>query len=271
MTYSEQLTEAIRRVRTGLTLVVTGAGISRASGIPTFRGSDPGAIWKESDVSMATVDYFRRDPVGQWQWYLARFRSIEGAEPNPAHEALVHLEGWQTARDGDFCVVTQNIDTLHERAGSKEIIKVHGTSDRLRCAREGCENGAPRGSLARSRIDLSAFEAEPRLETVPRCPLCQELLRAHVLFFDEAYQDHRDYRFAKVQRLAARADLLIFVGTSFSVGVTDLIVQAGLARRKPIFSIDPHAAPLAPWLEVTQLAEPAEELLPAVAAGLAAL
>ena len=269
MDAARQLADAIRDAGAGLILVVTGAGISTASGIPTFRGSDPGAIWKESDVSMATFDYFQRDPVGQWRWYLSRFRTVDGARPNAAHEALEALERWCAERSGGFRIVTQNIDTLHERAGSRDLIKVHGTSDRLRCSRAGCENGAPRGSIARSEIDLAPFEAEASHDTLPRCPVCKETLRAHVLFFDEYYQEHSDYRFDEVQLSAARAELVIFIGTSFSVGVTDLIVQAAGNRAKPIFSIDPHAAPLAPWMDVVQLREPAEELLPRVVSALA--
>lgn len=269
MNAARRLADAILAAGDRLVLAVTGAGISTPSGIPTFRGSDPGAIWKESDVSMATFDYFQRDPVGQWQWYLSRFRTVDGAQPNAAHEALVDLERRQTASGGALRVITQNIDTLHERAGSHDLIKVHGTSDRLRCARPGCSNGAPRGSLPRSEVDVERFAADPSLDTLPRCPLCQELLRAHVLFFDEYYQEHSDYRFADVQRSAAEAELVIFVGTSFSVGVTDLIVQAASQRAKSIFSIDPHAPPLPGWMQVIQLREPAEELLPRTVSRLA--
>ncbi len=262
MSVVEQLADAIREAGTGLILVVSGAGISTASGIPTFRGHDPGAIWKDSDMSKATFDYFRRDPVGQWSWYLDRFSRVDDAEPNAAHHAVVRLEEWQQSRAGEFLVVTQNIDNLHARAGSRELIEVHGTSARLRCARPGCALGAPRGSLPRESVDLQPFVESPSLETLPRCPECDEFLRAHVLFFDEYYQEHSDYRFAEVQSAAARAELMIFVGTSFAVGVTDLLVQTAGARGRPMFSIDPHAAPMPAWQPVIQLREPAEELLP---------
>ncbi len=259
---AEQLAAAVRDAGSGLVLVVSGAGISTASGLATFRGSDPGAVWKQSDVSKATVEYFRRDPVGQWLWYLERFGSIDAARPNPAHHALVRLESWRAARSSAFRIITQNIDTLHEQAGSQELIKVHGTSDRARCSRTGCDRGAPRGSLPRAEVDLASFTASPSLETLPRCPLCGDLLRAHVLFFDEYYQEHADYRFAEVQSAAERAELVIFVGTSFSVGVTSLVLDAAGSRGRPMFSIDPHAAPLPPWPPVSRLLEPAEELLP---------
>ena len=261
---ARELADALLEAGTGLVLVVTGAGISVASGLPTFRGKEPGAIWKSDDMMRATRAYFESDPVGQWQWYLRRFGAIDEARPNDAHRALARLERWQRGRGGAFLLVTQNIDTLHEQAGSEALVKVHGSSDRVRCVRAGCENGSPRGSLPRSEIDLAPFVARPSRETVPRCPLCGELLRAHVLFFDEYYQEHSDYRFADVQDAAARAEVLLFSGTSFSVGATDLLVQTVAGRGKPMFSIDPHADPPPGWMPVTALREPAEELLPRV-------
>lgn len=256
-----RLAEALSPLEGGLVLVVTGAGISAASGISTFRGSEPDAVWKVSDVEMATFGFFERDPVSQWQWYLKRFERVATARPNPAHEALVALEQWQTRRGGKFHLVTQNIDTLHEAAGSRNLIKIHGDSARLRCSRSGCSLGAPRGSLARAGLDLDSFQENPSLETLPSCPECAAPLRAHVLFFDEYYQDHVDYRFEHALELAAQADLFLFVGTSFSVGITDIFLRTAAANRAPTFSIDPAGTPPA-HSEVTHLRAPAEELLP---------
>lgn len=260
---AEALAQALRAVSDGILLVVTGAGISQASGIPTFRGTEPGAIWRTHDVALATFDYFRRDPVGQWQWYLKRFESVREAEPNAAHHALVELATWQAAHGGNLRLVTQNIDTLHERAGSRDLIKIHGTSDRIRCSQPGCRNGSPRGSLDISLVDLSAFQAHPDRSTLPCCPDCDSLLRAHVLFFDEYYLEHLDYRFAEAEQLADEAHMMLFVGTSFSVGITDLYLRAGRRRGLPMFSIDPAGpAPMQPGLQ--RLQSPAEQLLPAV-------
>lgn len=250
-----------------LLLVVTGAGVSTASGIPTFRGSEPGAVWRQHDVELATAEYFRRNPVGQWRWYLERFRSVDGAEPNAAHEALGRLEAIAAERQVDFLLVTQNIDCLHEAAGSERLIKVHGTSDRLRCSADAaCELAAPRGSLPRDEIDLEPFEREPGRDTLPRCPRCGGLLRAHVLFFDEYYTDHVDYRFAEVERAAARADIVLFAGTSFAVGVTELVLRQALARRRPVASIDPAGLPVTlSHLGIDALETPAEVALPELA------
>lgn len=257
------LASALTALGNGVLLVVTGAGISRASGITTFRGTEPGAIWKTSDMALATFDYFLRDPVGQWQWYLKRFASVRQAQPNAAHQALVRLEDWMIRRGGTFRLVTQNIDTLHERAGSRELIKVHGTADRVRCSRPGCVNGAPQGSLDLSRIDFSAFEEQPDRARLPCCPECQSILRAHVLFFDEYYLEHQDYRFADAEMMADQADIVVFVGTSFAVGITDLYLRAGHRRRIPMFTIDPAPANIG-WPDLQVLAAPAEDLLPAV-------
>jgi NAD-dependent deacetylase len=159
--------------------------------------------------------------------------------------------------------VTQNIDTLHERAGSQDLLKVHGTSDRVRCSRPGCDNGSPLGSLDLAQIDFSRFAAQPDRSNLPCCPQCQSLLRAHVLFFDEYYLEHQDYRFVDAEALADEADTVLFIGTSFSVGITDLYLRTGHRRGIPMYTIDP--APAArQWPGLQTLAAPAEDLLPAV-------
>ncbi|MCB1036550.1 MAG: RNA polymerase subunit sigma [Acidobacteria bacterium] len=256
------LAEALDRVAPELLLVVTGAGISLASGIPTFRGSDPGAVWARDVTELGTYRYFRRDPVGSWRWYLERFDAVLGARPNAAHDALVALEGWQLSRGGEFQLITQNIDTLHEAAGSKNLIKVHGSADRVRCAKHGCPNASPRGSLGRSEVDLDSFRAEPNLANLPRCPICGDLLRQHVLWFDEYYNEHIDYQFDLAQKSIQQMGLGLFVGTSFSVGITEMALQSGTLWSIPMYAVDPSAAFRLPGL--TLLSARAEELLPEV-------
>ncbi len=241
---------------------MTGAGVSVASGIPTFRGTDPGAVWKRDVTELGTYRYFREDPVGSWSWYLSRFDKVLGARPNAAHHALAALERWQKARGGRFLLITQNIDTLHEDAGSREMIKVHGTADRVRCARVGCSLGAPGGSLRRAEIDLAAFLEAPSRENLPRCPECGNYLRQHVLWFDEYYGDHGDYQYERVRSALEEASLLLFIGTSFSVGVTEMALQAGFRWQAPMFSIDPSATITMRGLQA--LEAPAETLLPEV-------
>ena len=257
------LAAAIEKVGTGYLVVVTGAGVSLASGIPTFRGTDPGAVWKRDVTELGTNRYFEEDPAGSWSWYTSRFDIVLDKQPNPAHLALAAIERWQVARGGQFLLVTQNVDPLHERAGCERLVKVHGSSDRVRCSRHGCVYGAPRGSLPRADIDMAAFNAEPVAANVPRCPSCGSLLRQHVLWFDEFYDEHRGYQWERVLDAAQLMDMCLFVGTSFSVGVTDLFLRGGLMTGRPMLAIDPGAA-ASPHPSLTLLREPSETLLPAV-------
>lgn len=252
--------------RKGNLLLVTGAGISAASGIPVFRASnDPSAIWSASTMEMATHDFFRREPAESWRWYLSRFDALEDKRPNPAHRAVAELE---RAWPGEFLLVTQNIDTLHEDAGSSKLVKVHGSSALARCSRAGCARGAPRGTIPRGELReaLARFRADPGEATVPRCPACGSLLRPHVLWFDECYDEHESYGFATVLGYLRKADGAIFVGTSFSVGITAIVTQAMRARRLPCFSIDP--SPLDREPGVVQVQARAEELLPRLVASI---
>ena len=234
----ERLVEQCRLTR-GPVLVVTGAGISLASGIPTFRGTDPGAVWKRDVTELGTVRYFSEEPEGSWSWYLSRFEKVFGARPNAGHLALVALERWAQARGISFLLVTQNIDGLHRAAGSQQLVEVHGSAQKVRCANHGCRYGAPRGSLDRASVDLAAFLAHPSRETVPRCPECGDFLRQHILWFDELYNGHADYQWARVRAASEAAQLVLFVGTSFSVGVTEQVFESASRRAAPIFSIDP--------------------------------
>jgi NAD-dependent deacetylase len=249
----------------GLLLVLTGAGISLASGIPTFRGTDEGAVWTRDVTELGTYRFFRSDPVRSWQWYRQRFQTALGAKPNPAHFALAKLERWHRDRGGPFLLVTQNIDTLHEQAGSVAFAKVHGSADRARCSSLRCPSGSTE-TVAVADLDFSAFEREPRLEALPRCSRCHSLMRPHVLWFDEMYTGHVDYRWPTVTEACERVGLVLAVGTSFSVGVTELVALAAHQRRAPMFIVDPSAAPSPPGLHAVHVREKAEELLPAVAA-----
>lgn len=259
---SRLLIDAIADER-GLILVLTGAGISLASGIPTFRGSDEGAVWTRDVTELGTYRYFQHDPAGSWQWYRQRFRAAQGAKPNAAHVALAALEQWHVDRGGEFLLVTQNIDTLHEQAGSVEIAKVHGSADRARCSKARCPLGSIR-TLAVADLDFAAFEREPRSETIPRCPECHSLMRPHVLWFDELYTSHLDYRWSRVLEACEGMRLVLAVGTSFSVGVTDLIRREANRRGVQLFIIDPSAPSDLAVPEAVHVREKAEELLPMV-------
>lgn len=248
------------QVKGDLLLVVTGAGVSLASGIPTFRGADPGAIWKRDVTELGTRRYFEEDPVGSWRWYRSRFSAVRGARPNPAHTALAAIERWQADR-GQYLLVTQNIDGLHRAAGSVRLIEVHGRADRVRCSQTGCEHAAPAGSLPRDETAEDAFDADPCEARLPRCPACGALLRQHVLWFDEYYQEHEDYGFERLVRSSGLATAVWFVGTSLSVGVTDFVLRDALRRGAPVALLDPRPpAGLPPGVDA--FAVKAEEVLP---------
>ena len=245
-------------------MVCTGAGVSLASGIPTFRGTDPGAVWTADVTTMGTNRFFQKSPVESWRWYLGRFDGLEEKLPNPAHRALVALESWK--REGErlrnFMLVTQNIDGLHVAAGSRAVVEVHGSARHVRCVRPGCVNAAPEGMLPRDEVDLDAFRAAPDVGTLPRCPACSALVRPHVLWFDEYYGDHQSYQYAAVQVAAGQVGLLLFVGTSFSVGLTESLLRGARGRGIPVWTIDPStdAAPLG----VRRVNAAAEVALPAL-------
>jgi NAD-dependent protein deacetylase/lipoamidase len=256
------LIDAIAAER-GLILVLTGAGVSLASGIPTFRGTDEGAVWTRDVTELGTFRYFRSDPVGSWQWYRQRFLTALRAKPNAAHFALTRLERWQRDRGRRFLLVTQNIDTLHEQAGAIEFAKVHGSADRARCSSPQCRSGSTE-TVAVADLDFSAFEREPQLEAIPRCPQCRSLMRPHVLWFDELYTSHVDYRWSSVMEACDHIGLVLAAGTSFSVGVTDWVALKASQRRAPMFIVDPSAAPPLSGSDAVHVREKAEELLPIV-------
>jgi NAD-dependent deacetylase len=259
---SRRLVAAIEAAE-GLIVVLTGAGISLASGIPTFRGSDPGAIWARDITEMATLRYYTSDPVGAWRWYRERFLHVLAARPNQAHHALAALERWQARRRRDFVLVTQNIDTLHERAGSTRVVKVHGSADRCRCADPACRLGAVE-SISLDEVDFSEFDRDPRVTAIPSCPACGAPVRPHVLWFDELYVSHADYQWHVVDAAAPRIRLLICVGTSLAVGVTSFLQSAAASTEAPVFLVDPGERPRDAHRSMVHVRARAEELLPQV-------
>jgi NAD-dependent deacetylase len=177
--------------RAGRVAVLTGAGVSAESGVPTFRGG--GGLWEGHRVEdVATPHAFRRDPTLVWRFYHARRAALRAVRPNPGHHALVALE----ERWGDrFTLVTQNVDGLHRAAGSRRVLELHGALARVRCT--GCGGVEDRGG-----------EALPEL---PRCGACGELLRPDVVWFGEMLPEGV-WR-AAVEAVAA-CECFLVVGTS---------------------------------------------------------
>jgi NAD-dependent deacetylase len=175
-------------------VLLTGAGASTESGIPDFRS--PTGIWAEFDpLEYATLGAFRRDPEKVWRFYAPRFSMLTEAEPNRAHLALAELE----RRGLVEAVVTQNIDLLHERAGSREVVEVHGSIRTSSC---------PACGLTYPLEEVAA------LLPLPRCTACKAVLKPDVVFFDELLPPEAIDR---AYELAGKAGLLLVVGSSLEV------------------------------------------------------
>jgi NAD-dependent deacetylase len=223
-------------------VVLTGAGVSAASGIPTFRG--PEGIWtvgsrEYQPEEMATQAMFGARPEESWSWYLYRLGICRGARPNPAHRAVVDLE---TLFGDRFRLVTQNVDGLHRSAGSsaERTYEIHGNIRAMRCSAE-CRPDLveiPPEIGDRGRGEGLDEDDRERLT----CCGCGGWMRPHVLWFDECYDEVR-YRFESTLRAAAAADLLVVAGTS---GATNLPMQVGaiaLDRGALILDINPELNP----------------------------
>jgi NAD-dependent deacetylase len=178
-------------------VVLTGAGVSTESGIPDFRS--PQGLWAQFDpFEYGSIEAFRADPEKVWRFYAPRFAVLTEAEPNAAHRALARLEEAGLVR----AVVTQNIDLLHERAGSREIVEVHGSIRTSSCPRCGARYPLPRV--------LELLEGVG----VPRCPACGAVLKPNVVFFGELLPEEAIDRAFELAREAA---LLLVVGSALEV------------------------------------------------------
>ena len=178
-------------------LVLTGAGVSRESGIPTFRDAQEG-LWARYDpMELATQEGYLRNPVLVWQWYEYRFGMVEKAYPNLGHVAIAALEGLFPR----VTVVTQNIDGLHQQAGSTDVVELHGSIRRYRCL-----NGKHAGF---TRADFAG-----QAEMPPKCPACGDLLRPEVVWFGEMLPVEA---LERAFELSERCDAMLVVGTSGEV------------------------------------------------------
>jgi NAD-dependent deacetylase len=192
MSYDDQSLVQIRErlSKAKAVTVLTGAGISADSGVPTFRG--PEGLWRNFRAEdLATPDAFSKNPQLVWEWYNWRRELIAAKSPNPAHHALVTLE----ERFKSFTLITQNVDGLHARAGSRTLIEIHGNIWKVRCTR--CSN-------------VSVNEDVP-LSILPYCTLCGGLLRPHIVWFGEALDPQDLQRSAEALQ---SCDVMLVIGTS---------------------------------------------------------
>jgi len=225
-------------------VVLTGAGISAESGLPTFRGSD--GVWKSLRPEvLARVDGFTRDPATSWAWYQHRRRAYAGAQPNDGHRALAEL----ARRRPGLTLVTQNVDRLHQRAGSTDVIELHGNAVENHCFR--C--GEPAGHVALETDDL-----------VP-CRVCGGWLRPSVVWFGEMLPVEA---LDRATQAARRCSVFMSVGTSAQVYPAAQLPVLAHHSGASVIEINPEPTPISHLARLV-FRDPAGSVLPAIVAAMA--
>ena len=234
-------TELIQALRTAQRVVVlTGAGTSAESGVPTFRDAQTG-LWSRYDpTELATPQAFRRNPRLVWEWYSWRRELVAKAQPNPGHLALVQMQNCVP----ELTLITQNVDGLHQRAGSKSVIELHGNLTRTKCADGGY------------LVDSWALTAE----IPPQCPHCGGLLRPDVVWFGESLPEK-----ALSQAMAAirQCDLFFSIGTSGLVHPAASLPFKALEYGAKLVEINPENTPLTPRMDIVLYGK-AGQILPVI-------
>lgn len=237
--FSQELVDRLAQATSVMAL--TGAGISAESGVPTFR--DPGGLWEAfSPEELANVDAFLNNPKLVQSWYAHRQAVIAEVEPNPGHYALAALG----ELIDDFTVITQNVDGLHQQAGSAHVAELHGNIRRAYCI--DCEAPAPEGALT------------PAADTIARCPTCGGLLRPDVVWFGEMLPR------AEVQRAeqaTQRADVCLSIGTSALVYPAAAIPQQARATGAYVAEVNIEPSAIADQIDETVIGK-AGAVLPAL-------
>jgi NAD-dependent deacetylase len=247
-------------------LVLTGAGVSAESGIPTFRGKD--GYWQNLDpTKLATPEAFAREPKLVWDWYRERRERIRNAQPNAAHEAIARL----AQRADGFLLVTQNVDDLHARAGipAQRMVRIHGDIFATRCSRcdfsYGGSGGSPEPPGAcvaqpTNRQLRSIAASSERDLSVPTCPKCQALMRPGVVWFGEQLARNELERVENFLD-GGVCDVVIIAGTTATFGYIIDWALRGSRDGSELIEVNPEETPLsrfATWL----VREPAAIALP---------
>ncbi len=228
----ERLSRASRLV------ILTGAGVSRESGIPTFRGEE--GLWEQhSAEDLATMEAFERDPELVWRWYDYRRQIIAEASPNPAHEAIARLEGLFE----DLVLVTQNVDGLHERAGSAHPTELHGNIWRARCTKEHT---------------VTELLENPLSSIPPRCEKCGSLLRPDVVWFGEPLPMEA---YEASHQAASSCDAMLVVGTSAVVRPAASLPLVAKHNGAFVVEVNTEFTPVSALIDATLLGK-AGEILP---------
>lgn len=271
----EQIRSVLREIAggTGRITVLTGAGISAESGIPTFRG--PEGYWTVGSTvyqpqEMATFHMFSQQPDEVWKWYLYRRGVCAAANPNTGHLALVEME----QRFGDrFTLITQNVDGLHLRAGNTlaRTYQIHGNVFYMRCSLECSEAVYPIPEAVLSKSKEDSLTETDRLHL--RCPLCGARTRPHILLFDESYNEHH-YHFYSSLKIARETALLIVVGTAGATNLPNQVAREVYQRDGVIIDINIESNPFAQLAQNSIrgffIKEASATALPALAASMVA-
>ncbi|MBV8490996.1 MAG: NAD-dependent deacylase [Candidatus Eremiobacteraeota bacterium] len=231
--------ELVKRLRSATSvLALTGSGISAESGLPTFRGV--GGLWRTHRVEeLASPEGFERDPELVWTWYNERKTAHQRAEPNAGHLALARLETLVR----DFTLATQNVDSLHLRAGSRNVVELHGNLREARCTR--CDYRRPLDATG-----LPLDEMQHR---------CGGMLRPDIVWFGESLP--RD-AWQKAEEAASRADVILVIGTS-AVVYPAAALATHYNDRAYIAEINPEATPISDRVDYT-IRDTAAQSLPAI-------
>ncbi len=232
------LLEGMRRARR--VVVLTGAGISAESGVSTFRDAQTGLWARFKPEELATPEAFRRNPKLVWEWYAWRRQLIAQVEPNAGHRALVELEH----RVPQFTLVTQNVDGLHQRAGSRDVIELHGNIARTKCFKED--------TLVDEWVDTG--------EVPPRCPRCGGWLRPDVVWFNEMLPEQAIERAMAASRAC---DVFLSIGTSAVVHPAASLPFEALEHGATVIEVNPDKTPLSAHAHF-HLAGPAGVMVPAL-------
>ncbi len=218
----ELAAEWLRRAR--YLAVLTGAGVSAESGLATFRGA--GGLWEGHRIEdVATPSAFQRNPALVWRFYNARCAALRTAQPNPGHRALATLEehfAGQSSNGECFTLITQNIDGLHQAAGSRRVLELHGSLRRIRCT--ACAYKADRGN--------------ENLPDLPHCAECGELLRPDVVWFEEMLPIET---WEAAAQATATCQCFLVVGTSAVVYPAAGLIDAARAVGAAVIEVNPEA------------------------------
>ncbi|WP_044493225.1 SIR2 family NAD-dependent protein deacylase [Nesterenkonia massiliensis] len=254
------ITEDIRALahRARHVAVLSGAGISAESGVPTFREVQAGLWERFSAEDLATAEAFACNPDLVWTWYRWRQALIQQVQPNPGH---LSLAAWQRAlmrRGGSVTIVTQNVDDLHERAGAEVLAHLHGSISAYRCVDCGEPQELP-------RPDYDGFQSPPEPEPTPPCEHCENgLLRPGVVWFGEMLPVEA---FEAAAEAIRRADLVLVVGTSGIVQPAASLPLLALERGTPLVEVNPEETELSELMDYC-VRGTSGQILPALTSGL---